>query len=59
MTREYRRCLLYTSLTAKGETEDKVSGLEMGADDYIVKPFEVKELLARVHACLLYTSRCV
>ena len=35
-------------LTAKGETEDKVSGLEMGADDYIVKPFEVKELLARV-----------
>ena len=29
-------------LTAKGETEDKVSGLEMGADDYIVKPFEVK-----------------
>ena len=39
-------------LTAKGETEDKVSGLEMGADDYIVKPFEVKELLARVHAVL-------
>ena len=37
-------------LTAKGETEDKVTGLEMGADDYIVKPFEVKELLARVHA---------
>ena len=30
-------------LTAKGETEDKVTGLEMGADDYIVKPFEVKE----------------
>jgi DNA-binding response OmpR family regulator len=39
-------------LTAKGETFDKVSGLEMGADDYIVKPFEVKELLARVHAVL-------
>ncbi|NLA85943.1 MAG: response regulator transcription factor, partial [Clostridiales bacterium] len=35
-------------LTAKGETFDKVSGLEMGADDYIVKPFEIKELLARV-----------
>jgi DNA-binding response OmpR family regulator len=39
-------------LTAKGETFDKVSGLEIGADDYIVKPFEVKELLARVHAVM-------
>ncbi len=39
-------------LTAKGETHDKINGLEMGADDYIVKPFEVKELLARVHAVL-------
>ena len=39
-------------LTAKGETIDKVAGLEMGADDYIVKPFEMTELLARVHAVL-------
>jgi DNA-binding response OmpR family regulator len=39
-------------LTAKGETSDKVSGLEMGADDYVTKPFEVKELLARIHAVL-------
>ena len=39
-------------LTAKGETTDKVTGLEMGADDYIVKPFEMTELLARVHAVL-------
>ena len=39
-------------LTAKGETEDKVSGLEMGADDYVVKPFEMKELLARINAVL-------
>lgn len=39
-------------LTAKGETYDKVSGLEMGADDYMVKPFEAKELVARVHAVL-------
>ena len=39
-------------LTAKGETTDKVTGLEMGADDYVVKPFEVKELLARIHAVL-------
>ena len=43
-------------LTDKGETEDKVTGLEMGADDYIVKPFEVKELLARVHAVLRRTG---
>ena len=39
-------------LTAKGETFDKVSGLEMGADDYIVKPFEVKEVVARIHAVM-------
>ena len=39
-------------LTAKGETGDKVSGLEMGADEYIVKPFEMKEVLARIHAVL-------
>ncbi len=39
-------------LTAKGETGDKVSGLEMGADDYVTKPFEVQELLARVHAVM-------
>ena len=39
-------------LTAKGETADKVGGLEMGADDYIVKPFEMKEVLARIHAVL-------
>ena len=39
-------------LTAKGETADKVSGLEMGADDYVTKPFEVKELLARIHAVM-------
>ena len=39
-------------LTAKGETNDKVQGLEMGADDYVTKPFEVKELLARVHAVI-------
>ena len=39
-------------LTAKGETEDKVAGLESGADDYVVKPFEMKEVLARIHAVL-------
>ena len=39
-------------LTAKGETFDKVLALELGADDYIVKPFEIVELLARVEAVL-------
>ncbi len=39
-------------LTAKGETIDKVSGLKQGADDYITKPFEMKEVLARIEAVL-------
>lgn len=39
-------------LTAKGETEDKVTGLKTGADDYITKPFEMREVLARVEAVL-------
>ena len=39
-------------LTAKAEVEDKVNGLEIGADDYITKPFEEKELNARIHTVL-------
>ena len=39
-------------LSAKGETFDKVLGLELGADDYIIKPFDSKELVARVKAVL-------
>ena len=43
-------------LTAKGETFDKVLGLELGADDYVVKPFEAKEVIARVKAVLRRTA---
>ena len=38
-------------LTAKGETFDKVLGLELGADDYMVKPFDAKEVVARIKRC--------
>ncbi len=44
-------------LTAKGELEDKVNGLEIGADDYITKPFQAKELMARIHAVLRRTGK--
>ena len=43
-------------LTAKGQTDDKVAGLKSGADDYITKPFEMKEVLARMEAVLRRTS---
>ena len=43
-------------LTAKGETDDKVQGLRSGADDYITKPFEMKEVLARIEAVLRRTT---
>ncbi len=43
-------------LTAKGETFDKVLGLELGADDYIVKPFDTKEVVARIKAVLRRSS---
>ena len=39
-------------LTAKGDVTDRITGLEMGADDYLVKPFEMKELMARINAVL-------
>ena len=44
-------------LTAKGETDDKVMGLKSGADDYITKPFEMREVLARIEAVLRRTDR--
>lgn len=43
-------------ITAKGETFDKVLGLELGADDYVVKPFDTKEVVARIKAVLRRTS---
>ncbi len=43
-------------LTAKGQEIDKVVGLDLGADDYVTKPFGVRELLARIHALLRRTS---
>lgn len=43
-------------ITAKGETFDKVLGLELGADDYVVKPFDAKEVIARIKAVLRRTN---
>ncbi|MCW1063309.1 response regulator, partial [Streptococcus anginosus] len=44
-------------LTALGEEEDRISGLEAGADDYVTKPFRLAELLARVRALLRRTEQ--
>ncbi len=57
--REIRKTSLVPIImvTAKGETFDRVLGLELGADDYICKPFDTKELLARVKAVLRRTSQ--
>jgi DNA-binding response OmpR family regulator len=50
--RRQNRELPVLMLTARGEVEDRVTGLDSGADDYVVKPFEVEELLARIRALL-------
>jgi two-component system response regulator CpxR len=44
-------------LTARGEDTDRILGLELGADDYLAKPFNPKELVARIHAVLRRTAR--
>ena len=44
-------------LTAMGEAEDRITGLEHGADDYLTKPFEPRELLLRIHSILRRTAR--
>src|SRR5690349_7826714 len=51
-TREARPTLPIIILTARGEESDRVQGLRLGADDYVVKPFSVREVLARVEAVL-------
>ncbi|MFO7582300.1 phosphate regulon transcriptional regulator PhoB [Guyparkeria sp.] len=53
---ELTRDVPIVMLTARGEEEDKVSGLEAGADDYVTKPFSPRELLARIKAVLRRTS---
>lgn len=45
-------------LTARGESPDRVRGLRMGADDYIPKPFDGQELVARIHGVLRRTACC-
>jgi DNA-binding response OmpR family regulator len=55
--REANSNLPILMLTAKGQEIDKVIGLELGADDYVTKPFGVRELLARIHALLRRTAK--
>jgi len=50
--REHKSDILILMLTALGTTDDKLTGFDAGADDYIIKPFEFKELLARIRALL-------
>lgn len=53
---EYTRDIPIIMLTARGEEEDKVRGLEAGADDYVTKPFSPKELVARIKAVMRRSS---
>ena len=53
---EYTRAIPIIMLTARGEEEDKVRGLEVGADDYVTKPFSPKELMARIKAVIRRVS---
>lgn len=55
--RKRGRAMPVLMLTAKGQIDDRVEGLDSGADDYLVKPFSLRELLARVRALLRRTER--
>src|SRR6478609_4927324 len=55
--RERGRDMPVLMLTAKGQIDDRVQGLDSGADDYLLKPFSLKELLARVRALLRRRER--
>jgi two-component system response regulator RegX3 len=57
--REKDRSLPIIMLTAKGDEEDIVKGLKLGADDYIGKPFAIKELIARIDSVLRRSSRFI
>src|SRR6516225_1533270 len=57
--RKVRPTLPVIILTARGTEDDRVRGLKMGADDYVVKPFSARELLARVEAVLRRTLKAV
>lgn len=54
--REFDKNIPILFLTAKSMKEDKLTGFEMGADDYLTKPFEMEELVARIHAILKRTG---
>lgn len=57
--RAEKRRIPILMLTAKGQELDKVIGLDLGADDYVTKPFGVRELVARIHALLRRTGSAV
>ncbi|NRD78267.1 response regulator transcription factor [Bacillus sp. BRMEA1] len=54
--RKVNQTLPVILLTARNTTFDKVAGLDQGANDYVTKPFEIEELLARIRSCLRHTS---